>query len=120
MGLAFQLYDGMKQFSVGRQRKSNLRDAYQFKDRKRGSSTLVIVLAGYKQPLWPHVFPRLESAMPEGVDVCIMSAGKFDAQLDQLCEKNGWSYLATKTNDVSLVQNVAIFDSSGRHPDRQG
>jgi hypothetical protein len=38
----------------------------------------------------------------------VVPAGKFDQTLADMSERNNWSYLSTKTNDVSLVQNVAI------------
>ncbi|CAL4869823.1 hypothetical protein MMA231_04115 (plasmid) [Asticcacaulis sp. MM231] len=107
MSLVGQIYGSAKKVFKDRERQSNLRDTYKFVDRKKDSDTVVIVLAGYKQPLYPFVFPRLHAAMPEGVDVCVMSAGKHDPDLEDLCQRHSWSYLATSTNDVSLVQNVA-------------
>jgi len=108
MSIISDVYNSGKKIFKDWQRQSNLSDGHRFINRSQGAETLVIVLAGYKQPLWPFVFPRLQRAMPSNVDVCIMSAGKFDDELDQLCTRNNWSYLGTVTNDVSLVQNVAI------------
>ena len=108
MGALSSLYNGVKSTYKNQVRKSNLSDKYRFIDRSAKTQTVVIILAGYKQPLWPFVFPKLARAMPEGVDVCVMSAGKYDAELEEICARNKWSYLGTATNDVSLVQNVAI------------
>ena len=43
-----------------------------------------------------------------------MSSGKYDERLSEIAEKNDWSYLSTKRNCVSLVQNIAInlFDKA--------
>jgi hypothetical protein len=101
-------YDALKSFAKQRELESNLRDSYKFADRRNKADTVVIILAGYKRPLWPKVFSRLERAMPDNVDVCVMTAGLFDQDLSDMSERNGWSYLSTRTNDVSLVQNVAI------------
>lgn len=108
MGILSSVYNTLKSSITERVQASHLSDGYNFEYRGSGASAVVVVLSGYKQPLWPWVFERLVAAVPEGADVCIMSAGKFEAELDEIAEKNNWSYLATKTNDVSLVQNVAI------------
>ena len=88
--------------------RSNLSDRFKFESRSNAASGVVIVLAGYKQPLWPFVFPRLVAAVPEGFDVCVMSAAKYDKTLSELCQAHKWSYLSTATNDVALIQNIAI------------
>jgi hypothetical protein len=103
-----QFYGRAKAVAMDVRRRSNLSDTYRFVDRRRNAATAVFVLAGYKPQLWPFVFPRLECAMPEEADVCIMTAGKQDDQLQALAEQNGWSYLATRTNDICLVQNIAL------------
>ncbi len=102
------IYDVLKGVYEGRRRASNLSGRFDFKDRHKGSACLVMMLAGYKHELWPFVFPRFERAVPRDADVCVMSAGKYDFELDKLCELHGWSYLATRINDVSLIQNIAI------------
>lgn len=107
VNLATMAYRIAKRVAEDRSRRSNVRDTYSFDDRGRGQEVLVILLAGYKPPLWPHVFHRLRNGVPDNADVCVVSAGRFDKSLRELCDGYGWSYLATKTNDVSLVQNVA-------------
>ena len=79
-----------------------------FIDRSKKFDKLCIVLAGYKEYLYPAVFGRLEVYIEQGIDVCIITSGKWSQEIDALCKKNSWSYLSTKENDVSLVQNVAI------------
>lgn len=108
MSLASDFYETGKSIVKAQQRKSNCSDKYRFVDRRNNASTVAIILAGYKQPLWPFVFARLKRGLPSDIDVCVMSAGRDDPALDEICAANGWSYLATRTNDVSLVQNVAI------------
>lgn len=63
------------------------------------------MLAGYKPDLWPFVIPRFRAALADS-DVCLVSPGKHSAAIAELCRREGWSYLATSTNDVSLAQNV--------------
>lgn len=108
MSYVDDIYGRAKRVYDGRLRASNLSDRFQLKDRRHGGHRLVVMLAGYKQPLWPFVFPRFARAVPEGADVCVVSAGRYDAEIDRLCGEEGWSYLATQTNDVCLAQNVAI------------
>lgn len=85
-----------------------LRSGYDFVDRSRGLEKLCIVLAGYKQPLWNEVFGRLAAALPDDVDVCIMTSGLKNEELMAIAERNGWSYLSTERNHLSLIQNRAI------------
>ena len=81
---------------------------YDFKNRSKGLEKMVLMLSGYKDYLYDPVFRRFKEHLPEDIDVCIITSGKFVDEIDQLCEKEGWSYLSTKENHVSLVQNVAI------------
>jgi hypothetical protein len=94
------------------QRRINVTGAHRFVDRRRGADALVTILAGYKGYLWPHTLARLERHMPEGVDVCLVSAATESPELDRLAERNGWSRLVTRRNQVALAQNLAI----ARHP----
>ena len=81
-----------------------------FRNRSQGAEVLCIVLAGYKEFLYPITFKRLSVFMMDGIDVCIVTSGKFSETIDAICEKNSWSYLSTQENNVSLVQNVAIMN----------
>lgn len=81
-------------------------------DRSKHCDKLCIILSGYKPYLYENVFGRIERFMPKDIDVCIVTSGLFSEEMDLLCEKNHWSYLSTKENHVSLVQNVAIL----KHP----
>lgn len=85
-----------------------IRSKYIFKDRSKSRKKLCIVLAGYKSFLYESVFERLDTYMENDIDVCIVTSGKFDEEVDAICQKNDWSYLSTKENNVSLVQNLAI------------
>jgi len=77
-------------------------------DRSRGSERLAIILAGYKPHLWDITLPRFERFLPADADVCLLSAAKRVPELEELAERRGWSYLSTRANHVSLVQNLAI------------
>lgn len=92
-----------------------LRDTWLFEDRSRHCRKLCMVLAGYKPTIWDTVFGRLERTLPEDVDVCVLTSGLRSEDLRQLCAQNGWSYLATKKNKVSRIQNIAIH----LHPDAE-
>lgn len=86
----------------------NFGGSYTFINRSKGSQRLLIILAGYKEFLWPLTLERLTKFVPSDVDVCILSAGLYSAALAELAERHGWSYLYTKANKVALVQNLAI------------
>lgn len=80
----------------------------EFIDRQKGYNKLCIILAGYKDLLTQTVFARVKKYIPKDVDVCVITSGLYKENIKNLCEKNEWSYLSTKENHVSLVQNVAI------------
>lgn len=92
-----------------------LRDTWLFENRSRHCRKLCMVLAGYKPALWATVFDRLKRTVPEDVDVCVLTSGLRSEELRQLCARNSWSYLATKKNKVSRIQNIAIH----LHPDAE-
>lgn len=81
-------------------------------DRSKGYDKLCIVLAGYKEFAYSAVFGRLKKYQMPDMDVCIISSGLFSEKLQEICEKNNWSYLSTERNHVGLVQNIAI----SKHP----
>lgn len=81
---------------------------YGFVDRRRHVEKCCFILAGYKDFLWEQVFERFAKFIPEDVDVCIISSGVYKEELAQIAGKNSWSYLHTKINSVTLVQNVAF------------
>lgn len=86
-----------------------LGDQYLFQDRQKHHERLCIVLAGYSPELWDGVFQRLHMFAPADTDVCVMTSGLESQYLMALCEKNGWSYLATKHNKLTRIQNLAIY-----------
>ncbi len=81
-----------------------------FENRSKGLSKACIVLAGYKQFLWGSVFARLKKFIDEDIDVCLVSSGLYSAKLSEICEKNSWSYISLKKNNVCLALNVAISE----------
>ena len=102
------LYAVLKKRNDARKVKNQFRYNGIFDNRSKGAKILCIVLAGYKEFLYEHVFGRLKRYELENMDFCIISSGKFSQRLKEICNEYGWSYLSTKENNVSLVQNVAI------------
>ncbi|MBW4477262.1 MAG: hypothetical protein KME54_10365 [Tolypothrix brevis GSE-NOS-MK-07-07A] len=86
----------------------NFSGSHTFIDRSKGSDRLLIVLAGYKSFLWSLTLTRIAKFVPPDVDICILSSGLYSEPLAQMAAEHGWSYLYTKANKVSLVQNLAI------------
>ena len=80
-----------------------------FIDRRKNSNTLLVVLAGYKSYLYEDVFSRLKLFAPKEMDVCIVSSGLYDIQLDEIARENNWSYLSTVHNCLTMAQNIAIM-----------
>lgn len=106
--LSAPLYQRLKEVKVNRVRSSRTAYHGKFIDRSSGFEQMCMVLAGYKEFLYPEVFGRLERFLPGKMDVCVITSGLYSRKIDKLCEKNQWSYLSTKENNVSLVQNAAI------------
>jgi len=79
-----------------------------FIDRSKHRKVLCMILAGYKTYLYQDVFERIIRFIPDDIDVCLVSSGLYSEDLAQRAEKQGWSYLSTKRNCVTLAQNVAI------------
>ncbi len=92
----------------------NVRGKYSFTNRQKGTSNVVIVLIGYKPKLWNSVIPRLQRALAfdpaisDQFDVCLVTPGATKPELAEIAAQNGWSYLHTKANRVSLAQNLAV------------
>lgn len=89
-------------------RKEQLTKKYKFENRKKDKNKVCFVLAGYKEFTYEIIFKRLETFLPDDVEVCILSSGKYSDKLSKIAKEHGWSYLSTKRNCVSLIQNVAI------------
>ncbi len=88
--------------------KRNLTKRYTFENRMKNKDKVCIILAGYKEFLYDIFFERIKKFVPEDVEVCILSSGKYSERLSKIAEQNDWSYLSMKRNNVSLIQNVAI------------
>lgn len=85
---------------------------YTFIDRSKGYETVCYVLAGYQHELWDTTLARMFNFMEDGVDYCMISSGKHDEQLDELCEQYGWSYLYCTHNQICYLQNQVVI----KHP----
>jgi len=82
---------------------------YCFDDRRKHHKKLLYVLAGYKPFLWDVVFARIAAVIPDDLDTCLVLSGVQNDYLRKLAEKQGWSYVSTKENKLSLAQNIAIM-----------
>lgn len=88
---------------------NSLRLPYRFTDRKKDSQNLLVILAGYKKPLWGVVFDRIAAFVPGDFDVCVVSSGVFSEDIDLMCKQNNWSYLTTEVNKITAALNSAIY-----------
>lgn len=88
---------------------------YTFIDRNKGAEKVVYVLAGYQKELWDTTLKRMFSFMEPGFDYCMISSGKYDEELNGLCEQYGWSYLYSEINQICYLQNLVIE----KHPKAQ-
>lgn len=89
-------------------RRENARGHFHFEDRKKNRENLLYILAGYKPDLWSEVFRRILKEDLSDFDVCILSSGLYDRELDRMADRNGWSYVWSQENVVSNIQNYAI------------
>lgn len=94
---------------------TRLESDYKFTNRSRGHEDLLVILSGYKPFVWESIFPRIKEYIPDNVDVCVVTSGRENDLLQQMCETNKWSYMSTSVNNVSLVINLAI----SLHPSAQ-
>ncbi len=83
-------------------------EKHEFTDRRKFRDKVLFILAGYKEFLWKDVFERLEKYIPDDIEVCVLSSGLKSDGLARLAEKNGWSYLSTAYNSVTMIQNIAM------------
>lgn len=81
---------------------------YKFEDRSNNKDTLCIILAGYKEFTWDVIFDRINEFSDDDMDICIVSSGLYSNKLSDIAKLNGWSYISTKRNCVTLAQNMAI------------
>lgn len=81
---------------------------YSFVNRSKGHEALCYILAGYEQTIWDGTLARVEKYQSEKYDYCLVSSGKYDEQLADMAEQNGWSYLSTEVNQVCYIQNLVV------------
>lgn len=106
--LTKELYKKMRAYRDNRVYKKRLSGKFSFDNRSKNQEKLCIILAGYKEAVWDDVFGRLEKFLPDDIDFCVITSGKVNDRLRELCRKNNWSYISTKRNCVTLAQNIAI------------
>ncbi len=102
--ITYQIFEGMETKLA----ENNFSGEYEFIDRSRSEEKLLIILAGYKEYLWDSIFARVRRYAPKDMDICVMTAGYGNERLKKICEEEGWSYLYTYENKLSLTQNMTI------------
>lgn len=107
----FQFYSDHS-LKKGIRRWRNFRGRFTFENRSSCRSKLLVIAAGYKPRLFPLTLRRVERFTPPGWDVCICCAGLDSFELQEICQRNKWSYLTTQKNQISLAQNLAIAEHS--------
>ncbi len=86
----------------------NINSEYRFVNRSKNHQKLLVILSGYKQFVWESVFGRIKEYAPDETDICVVTSGKDEREIRDICADNQWSYLSTDKNNVSLVTNLAI------------
>lgn len=72
------------------------------------SKFAVMILAGYKEPLWEMVFPRIKRYCPPEWHVCVTTTNRASSRLREICVENGWTYIGVPNNRLSDAMNAAI------------
>lgn len=88
--------------------KNKFKSKYNFINRSKNHEKLCYILAGYKDFVWERIFERIEKFIDDDIDVCILSSGTYKQELADIAEKNNWSYLHTKVNNISIAQNILL------------
>ena len=81
---------------------------YKFENRSKNKDTVCMILAGYKEFTWDIIFERIKEFSDESMDICIVSSGIYSERLSEIAKDNGWSYVSTSRNCVTLAQNMVI------------
>lgn len=103
------IYDKLKNFYDEIEKKRNIEGNFSIINRGKGRENLLYILAGYKPELWENVFGRIYKENLDNFDVCIISSGVHSRKLNNIAEQNGWSYIYSKENRISNIQNKAIM-----------
>lgn len=103
-GIEYQVFSSLEKILA----ENNFDGEYEFIDCSQSKEKLLIVLAGYKEFLWDSVFSRVRKYAAEDMDICVITAGYKNETLVRMCASEGWSYLHTHENKLSLTQNLAI------------
>ncbi|MCJ0593443.1 hypothetical protein MMJ50_12345 [Enterococcus cecorum] len=100
--------DYIKSLKNTNEKKRRLNSKYTFINNSKKSKDLCIILSGYSNYLWEAVFGRIYKYAPKDLDICIVSSGIYSEELMKIAQKNGWSYVSTKRNQLCIAQNIAI------------
>ena len=79
-----------------------------FIDRRKNLKKILFVLAGYKPYLYEDVLGRVKIFVPADMEICLISSGLYDERLNTIAADNGWSYVVTGRNCLTMAQNIAI------------
>ena len=102
------IFNFLKNIKEERIRRSRLTKYFKFENRKKDREKVCFVLAGYKEFTYDIIFKRIKEFIPDDIEVCVLSSGIYSKKLSNIAKNNDWSYISTKRNNVSLIQNVAI------------
>jgi hypothetical protein len=86
----------------------NFSGKYTFQNRSKGKEKLLIIVAGYKSFLWEVTLERITRFIDSDIDVCVCVPKADNSDLCNIAKENGWSYLVTRENKLSLAQNFTI------------
>ena len=95
---------------VAVERRQRLNSSYRWVERSSDAKEVLLLVCGYKPLLWEAFFKRIETFTPKEMDVCLVCPG-FNAhpKLEEIAERNAWSILLCKKNQLSVAQNLAIL-----------
>lgn len=102
------LFEQVRRIKKTNEKRKNLTQKYKFEGKVKNKDKVCFILAGYKTFLYDSIFNRIKKYVPNDVEVCILSSGKYCEDLSKIAKSNDWSYISTKRNNVALIQNVAI------------
>lgn len=103
-----KVYSKLNQLAESVKKRRCSAGKYTMINRGRGRKNLLYILAGYKPELWGYVFERVCREDLKEFDVCIISSGVYKPELKDIAKQNGWSYICSKKNYISNIQNYTI------------
>lgn len=102
------LYCKLKKIFDDVEKKRGMEGKFSIINRGKNCKNLLYILAGYKPELWENVFGRICREHMDDFDICIISSGIYSRRLKNIAYRNGWSYIYSKQNRISNIQNKVI------------